>query len=357
MVKAGLPIDAHRSRPWRIHGVAGGFRVLDVWALPTPGGPDDFERLIKVFGSFDAARSSPVVRALFAARWTLGRLLHLDDESSSRTDGLRETLPADLRDTFPADVATGPFRPLYATADEAAMEIVNRTVHGILHLGWIADGRGSYRGQMAVLVKPNGLLGSAYLTAIAPFRHLLVYPTMLGDLGRLWRDGARERGRVARVDPPDDVAALSTLPRVDYADSFVADTDAHPEWNAERWARSVLDGASPAMQARLLAGWAALGLTDAAPTDRSVLGWTIRRTSEDAVLLGRESRVGMPGELLFALRPDGLHFATFIHHRTPATRAVWAGVERTHVRTVLELLERACRDTAAGDVTESAGAG
>src|ERR1700710_1842516 len=101
MVKAELPIDAHSSRPWRIHGVADGFRILDVWALPTPGGPGDFARVSEVFGSFDAARSSPVVRALFAARWRLGRLLHLDDESSSRTDGLRETLPADLRGTFP----------------------------------------------------------------------------------------------------------------------------------------------------------------------------------------------------------------------------------------------------------------
>jgi hypothetical protein len=355
MVEAELPIEAHTSRPWRIHGIAEGFRTLDVWALPTPGGPDDFERLVAVFGSFDAARSSPVVRALFAARWTLGRLLHLDGGTSSRTVGLRDGLPTDLRDTFPAGVATGPFTPLYAVGDEAAMEIVNRTVHGILHLGWVPDGRGSYRGQMAVLVKPNGLLGSAYLAAIAPFRHLLVYPTMLGDLERVWHDRDSERGRVLRVEPPDDVPALSNLPRVDYADSFVADTGAHPDWNAERWARAVLDEAPPAMQARLLAGWAALGLKHAEPSDRSVLGWTIRRASEGTVLLGRDSRIGMPGELLFALRPDGMHFATFVHHRTPATRVVWAAVERTHVRIVRELLEGACRDTAAGDVTESAG--
>src|SRR4051812_38079911 len=113
MVNAELPIDAHRSRPWRIHGIADGFRILDVWALPTPGGPDDFERLVAVFGSFDAARSSRVVRALFAARWALGRMLHLDDQTVSRTVGLRQILPADLRDTFPAGVATGPFTPLY----------------------------------------------------------------------------------------------------------------------------------------------------------------------------------------------------------------------------------------------------
>jgi hypothetical protein len=39
---------------------------------------------------------------------------------------------------------------------------------------------------MAVLVKPNGLLGSAYMAAITPFRHLVVYPAMLRAIGREW---------------------------------------------------------------------------------------------------------------------------------------------------------------------------
>jgi hypothetical protein len=41
---------------------------------------------------------------------------------------------------------------------------------------------------MAVLVKPNGLLGRAYMAAIGPFRHLAVYPAMLRDIGRAWRE-------------------------------------------------------------------------------------------------------------------------------------------------------------------------
>jgi hypothetical protein len=40
---------------------------------------------------------------------------------------------------------------------------------------------------MAILVKPNGLLGTAYMAAIKPFRHLLVYPMMLRDIEREWR--------------------------------------------------------------------------------------------------------------------------------------------------------------------------
>ena len=96
-------------------------------------------------------------------------------------------MPADLRDgpTGPSFDAL-PFRPLYLLDDEWAAEIANRTVHGVLHLGWVPDGSGAYRGQMAVLVKPNGLLGSGYLTAIRPFRHLIVYPRMLRDGKRRW---------------------------------------------------------------------------------------------------------------------------------------------------------------------------
>ena len=60
-------------------------------------------------------------------------------------------------------------------------------MHGVMHVGWVPDERGGYRGQMAVLVKPNGRLGAAYMAAIAPFRHLIVYPLMLRSIEREWQ--------------------------------------------------------------------------------------------------------------------------------------------------------------------------
>ena len=60
-------------------------------------------------------------------------------------------------------------------------------MHGVMHIGWVPDGTGGYRGQMAVLVKPNGLLGNAYMAAIRPFRHLIVYPPMMRQIERDWR--------------------------------------------------------------------------------------------------------------------------------------------------------------------------
>jgi hypothetical protein len=56
-----------------------------------------------------------------------------------------------------------------------------------MHMGWVPDGSGGYRGKMAVLVKPNGLLGTSYMAAIRPLRHWIVYPPMLRQVEREWR--------------------------------------------------------------------------------------------------------------------------------------------------------------------------
>ena len=187
-----LPNTAHTSRPWRIHELTRDFRLEDVWALPTPGGPDDFPRLVQLIASGDPSRArSRRVRTLFAIRWKLGELLgwdRPDDGLGARVPTLRDRMPADLREapTGP-DFDTLPFVPLYLTADEWAAEIANRTMHGVMHIAWVPDQTGGYRGQMAVYVKPNGPLGAAYMAAIRPFRHLIVYPPMLRQIGRSWR--------------------------------------------------------------------------------------------------------------------------------------------------------------------------
>jgi hypothetical protein len=192
-----LPDTDHTSRPWRIHELTRDFRLEDVWALPTPGGPDDFQRLMRLVTSFDPSHSSSCpVRTLFAIRWKVGELLGLDRPQAgvgSWVPTLRGRLPQDLRDapTGP-EVDALPFSSLYRLDDEWAAEIANRTVHGVVHFGWVPDGTGGYRGQMAVLVKRNGLLGSVYMAAIMPFRHVIVYPQMMDEIGRSWRAQAED---------------------------------------------------------------------------------------------------------------------------------------------------------------------
>jgi hypothetical protein len=187
-----LPNEAHTSRPWRIHQVTPDFRLYDVWALPTPGGPDDFPRLVRQFATGDTATNpSWLVRTLFAIRWKLGALLGWDDPGSGvgvRVPTLRDRLPADLRDgPSGPEFDALPFRSVYLTDNEWAAEMANRTVHGVMHISWVPDDACDYRGQMAVLVKPNGLVGRAYMAVIAPFRHLIVYPPLMREIGQEWQ--------------------------------------------------------------------------------------------------------------------------------------------------------------------------
>jgi hypothetical protein len=190
-----LPNTAHTSRPWRIHELTGDFRLEDVWALPTPGGPDDFPRLVQAIASGDTSHNpSRAARTLFAIRLKIGELLGWDDSDAgvgSRVPTLRDRLPADLREgPSGPDFDALPFTALYLLRNEFAAELANRTVHGVMHLGWVPDGTGGHRGQMAVLVKPNGLLGSGYMAAIRPFRHLIVYPPLMRQIERAWRTRA-----------------------------------------------------------------------------------------------------------------------------------------------------------------------
>jgi hypothetical protein len=188
----------HQSQPWRIRDVAPDFTVEDVWALPAVGGAGDFQALIEVMASLDPATGdSRASRALFGVRRRLGRWLGWDDAGVLPVPGdsatsLAGRLPADLRGTA-ADpgLRSGRFAPLYRTDAEWAGELSNRTVHAVMHLAWADQGDGRYRGQLAVYVKPRGRLGKYYMTLIAPFRRLVVYPAAIRQIGQAWNARVR----------------------------------------------------------------------------------------------------------------------------------------------------------------------
>ena len=201
-----LPNAVHESRPWRIREIAPDFTVEDVWALPLAGGYDDFEAALGLLASFDPANAdSGAARALWRFRDRLGRGLGLGRistaaEGPSRLPipGTSETtlaarLPDDLRGTA-AGIEFGdlPFIPLYRTDAggdrEFAAEVSNRTVHGVMHLGWVDEGEGRYRGQMAVYVKPRGRFGKGYMALIRPFRYWVVYPALMRQVERAWKE-------------------------------------------------------------------------------------------------------------------------------------------------------------------------
>jgi hypothetical protein len=186
-----LPNAEHAAQPWRIHEITSDFRLEDLWALPQVGDPNEFAQLVRLIASLDPSQSSScAVRSLFSLRWRLGEVLGWDNPDAGldvRAPTLRDRLPPDLRDGSTGPESSLPFRSLYLTENEWAAETANQTVHGVLHIGGVPDGNGGYRVRMAVLVKPNGLLGAAYMAAIKPFRYLVVYPAIRRQIDRQWR--------------------------------------------------------------------------------------------------------------------------------------------------------------------------
>jgi hypothetical protein len=193
-----LPKTAHTSRPWRVHEITEDFEIEDVWMMPTPGGRDDFARVAQLFtpsGESGGTGRSPlpgVVRSLLAVRWKLGALFGWDKPDSGvgqRVRSLRDRLPADLLNAPPGpDLRVVPITTVYQTHDEWVAETANNTVHAVMHIGWVKDDSGDgYHAQMAVLVKPNGRFGKAYMAAIVPFRYALVYPSLLRWIEHRWQ--------------------------------------------------------------------------------------------------------------------------------------------------------------------------
>jgi hypothetical protein len=192
----------HECRPLRIHDLVPDFTLEDVWALPTKGGPEDFEVLLEMVGSFDPTQvDSRAARFLWDLRDRLGAWFNLGEISTPadeqgggelpipETDetSLQGRLPPDLRDTAGGiDFDPLPFAPLYRAEREAAAEVSNKTVHGVAHLAWVERDDGDYEGRMAVYVKPRGAFGRAYMALIKPFRYLVVYPALMREMERAW---------------------------------------------------------------------------------------------------------------------------------------------------------------------------
>jgi Protein of unknown function (DUF2867) len=203
-----IPSSEHESRPWRIREIVPDFTLEDVWALPVEGDAGDFPKLIEMLGSLDPAQSdSSATRFLWQLRdrlgawFDLGRITVPAGGDAAGTElpipgteetSLQERLPEDLQGTAAdTDFSSVPFSPLYRTDLEAAAELSNQTVHGVAHFGWADQGEGRYQGQMAVYVKPRGAFGRGYMALIKPFRYLIVYPALMRQFERAWRQQIR----------------------------------------------------------------------------------------------------------------------------------------------------------------------
>lgn len=192
----------HTSRPWRIHEIASDFTLLDVWELPVSGNAEEFNDLLGLVTSSDPANlESLPARLLWQIRdrigdWLgLGRISMPVDASVSTDLLVPGTSQTSLADRLPSDLRGSakdlcfvalPFVPLYRTDVEFVAELSNKTVHGLMHLGWVERSDGMFTGQMAVYVQPRGRFGAYYMRLIEPFRQLIVYPALMRQIRRTW---------------------------------------------------------------------------------------------------------------------------------------------------------------------------
>ncbi|MFC4516715.1 hypothetical protein [Streptomyces ehimensis] len=153
--------------------------------------------------------------------------------------------------------------------------------------------------------------------------------------------------RVRHVPVPPAAHALSTLARIDYENALLAELDPAQDRTAEQWARAVLEDAPTGMQRALTQGWTSLGLAlGPARSDGYLLGWPVRHSTPDILLLAAGPTLGLHAELLFERRQRTLLLACFIQLDDDTARALWAAAESRHPQVMHQLLEQAISRTA-----------
>ncbi|MFK7801659.1 MAG: DUF2867 domain-containing protein [Anaerolineae bacterium] len=198
--KAEISLDEHTKQPWRAHALLTDFEIEDVWRLPVTLTAEQSAAEVRrvLFSELNHLQEAGAAGFLFKLRFFLGRVFGWDSEPetdiSLRPGSLRERY-ADAEgltaEQLPKPTGAD-FIPVYALENEFLEEIENKTVHAAIHTGRVplGDEQGNYTMQMAIYVKPNGGFGRAYMAAIKPFRHWIVYPAMMRMIEKQWLQGS-----------------------------------------------------------------------------------------------------------------------------------------------------------------------
>jgi len=185
-----VDIAQFRALPLDVHTALGDVPLKDVSVVDLPGGGpgrtlSDVRALIP---PGQILRANPAVRALFALRLWLGRVLGWDGPEHDRPEMSYLSRVSEAqreRSVVPSGTMEGGFRLLYLLGQESLAEIRNATVHAFLCAA-LCERPGGYRLYWAVYVKPASWLTPVYLAFIEPFRRFVVYPALLGRIRRAW---------------------------------------------------------------------------------------------------------------------------------------------------------------------------
>jgi uncharacterized protein DUF2867 len=175
--------------PLRVHDFLAGVPLHDVWAvdLPRLRSGVTLEQFLRAAGG-SPFTLTPVVRALLAARFFVGRLLGWDREPAA---AVRETFAsrlttADLSKSLaPPGTPEGFFRIVYRFENEQLLEVINRTAHAAA-LSALVETANAYRFYFGVYVRSVGRCTPVYMALIDPLRKRIVYPSLLRGVRRTW---------------------------------------------------------------------------------------------------------------------------------------------------------------------------
>ena len=180
-----------RARSLRVHSLLQDVPIEDVWAIPLLGGGAG--RTIRDLGPIFAAgvEAAPrVVKGLFALRTRVGALFGWD---AKRPGSSAESYADRLTVTDRAQSAVAPGTPdrrlnfLYLFENEQLSELRNATVHAFSSLS-IRQTPEGYLAFWAIYVQPVNGFTKLYMTAIRPFRRLIVYPAIIRRVQRAWAE-------------------------------------------------------------------------------------------------------------------------------------------------------------------------
>jgi Protein of unknown function (DUF2867) len=197
--------EEFRARSLRVHALLHDVPLEDVWAIRLRGGGagrtiQDVRTVL--VAAVEAA--PPVVQGLFRLRGRIGALLGWDRERGAWTaESYAQRLsPADRARSMAAPgTPDGRLCLLYRFEDEQLSERRNATVHAFSSLS-IRPTPDGYLAYWAIYVQPVHRLTRLYMSAITPFRRLVVYPAIIRRAQSLWDERyGRETPRAGT--PPD----------------------------------------------------------------------------------------------------------------------------------------------------------
>merc|ERR1712138_89305 len=141
-----------------------------------PEDGDSFLDFFQFFVSNGINTDSKAANFLFWLRTRLGAMFAWDGQASQQTSPADDERSLTLRLTeedhqrntihqqdLPMDPLVNP-NPIYLFEDESLAEITNKTIHALVHMGWVDDQQesGKKRVVMSVYIKTKGTFSRLY---------------------------------------------------------------------------------------------------------------------------------------------------------------------------------------------------